>query len=100
MIIQYTSVSTIAGLILFANLNTEHLNTKQQQPETISTYTLCYDVGFQTTEELYDTYSGGFEAISQTLTQRQLSRSELIECTKVTHHAVRDRQSITTEREA
>ncbi|MCQ1060704.1 hypothetical protein LRP52_17990 [Photobacterium sp. ZSDE20] len=94
VIIQYTSTSAIAGLILLVNLNTE-----QPEPETISTYTLCYDVGFQTPDELYDTYSGGFDAISQELAKRQLSHSELIECTRVTSEALLDRQSLRKERE-
>ncbi|MGF1735321.1 hypothetical protein [Photobacterium satsumensis] len=94
MIIQYTSTSAIAGLILFASLNTE-----QQEPNAISTHTLCYDVGFQTPDELNDTYDGGFDAISQELAQRQLSHNELIKCTKVTHSALLDRQDLREERE-
>ena len=95
MIIQYTSASTIAGLILFASLNTE-----QQEPNTISTNTLCYDVGFQTPAELNGTYDGGFDAISQEFAQRQLSHNELIECAKVTHQALQDRKALKEKREA
>ncbi|MGR5065725.1 hypothetical protein [Photobacterium sp. DNB22_13_2] len=94
MIIQYTSASAIAGLILLVNLNTE-----QTEAATISTYTLCYDVGFQTPDELYDTYSGGFDAISQELAKRQLNHNELIKCTKVTHSALLDRQDLREKRE-
>ena len=94
MIIQYTSASAIAGLILFASLNTE-----QQEPNTISTHTLCYDVGFKTPTELSDSYDGGFDAISLELAQRQLNHNELIECTKVTHGALQDRQDLQEERE-
>ena len=76
------------------------LNSEQQEPYTISTHTLCYDVGFKTPTELSDTYDGGFDAISEELAKRQLSHKELIGCSKVTHNALLDRQALKNERKA